>query len=336
MLLPAAAALSTCYSHLTSSLPACTFLRIAAPPKLSAQESNARYALGDTTSELQRLSIQHNIFAGETRALYALAGFKYGDVLCDVGCGPGTTTFELAQLAGPKGKVIATDSSSDGLSRLRGKALDQGYSDGEDDGVLHHADIAPIELCERDAAAPSPLSATPVDGLWCRWLLTWISQLEADGPGGTVSPLTSILRNCRAALRPGGTAVFWDYFCDAGWGVTSSVPTPEWDRLLMLLGDEWRQVGDPAVASKLPARLVKEGFELVSIKSIAPIVLQSSADWIWPSSYFALQARRLANEGKLTNEDVERFDAEWALIGDTPGSFYCPPTMAAIVARRPA
>ena len=55
---------------------------------------------------------------------------------------------------------------------------------------------------------------------------------------GTVSPLTSILRNCHAALKPGGSAVFWDYFCDAGWGVTSSVPTPMWDRLLELLGEE--------------------------------------------------------------------------------------------------
>jgi len=47
-----------------------------------------------------------------------------------------------------------------------------------------------------------------------------------------------------------------------------------------------------------------------------------------------LQVRRLAAKGELSDDDVTAFDAEWAAVGRTAGSFYCPPTMAAIVARK--
>ena len=248
------------------------------------------YALGDSEAELQRLSIQHGVFAGVARSLYAAAGFRFGHTLCDLGCGPGTTTFDLAHVAGPDGKVLAIDSSFDSLTTLMGKALSQGFQCQEDSSMprplrrlLENPTVAPIEIHELDAAAGPFAAPGSLDGLWCRWLLTWVSQKE-EAPS-FVSPLTAVLRHCHGALRPGSVAVFWDYFNDGGWAVTSSIPTPCTDKLFACLRAEWQHVGDACVASKLPALLVREGFEVESIRPIAPIVLQSSSEWIWPTSY---------------------------------------------------
>ena len=95
-----------------------------------------------------------------------------------------------------------------------------------------------------------------------------------------------------------------------------------------------RRVGDPCVTSKLPPLLATCGFEVIEIRPIAKIVLSGSADWIWPTTYFATQARRLAERGLLTDAEVAAFDEEWRQLTKTPGSFYCPPTMAAVIVRR--
>ena len=283
------------------------------------------YALGSASAELQRLAIQHNVFAGEARSLYAAAGFKFGDALLDLGCGPGTSTFELSHIAGPRGTVLAVDSSSDGLASLRNTALGMGFTAADEASqLLEHPTVASITLSQSDAVLPFAAS-TSVDGLWCRWLLTWIDA----------SRIRTVLRHTHDCLVPGGTAIFWDYFNDCAWGVTSSMATPMYDKVQACLKDEWRQVGDPCVASKLPAMLSQEGFELIGVRPISPIVLQSSTDWIWPTSYFYLQVRRLAERGLFTEAEVDAFDTEWDALGQTQGSFYCPPTMAAFIARRP-
>lgn len=304
----------------------------------STDDAEAVYALGATRAELQRLGIQHNVFAADTRALISAAGFRYGQTLCDLGCGPGTTTFELAQIVGPDGRVLAVDSSSDGLNLLQQKALEQGFAAQDDDAtvetttegalpastLLRHGTIGAIEVRRADVTRAFAPEAS-VDGLWCRWLLTWL----------TGEALSAALSHARTCLKPGGTAIFWDYFNACGWGVYASIPTPAYDKLHECLKEEWNRVGDPSVCAKLPMLLSAEGLELLDVRSIAPIVMHNGPSWIWPTSYFALQARRLRDAGKLSEADVEAFDKEWAALGRTPGSYYCPPTMAAFVARRP-
>jgi tRNA A58 N-methylase Trm61 len=47
---------------------------------------------------------------------------KPGDVVCDMGCGNGFYTLKLAQLVGPKGKVIAVDIQREMLLMLDERA----------------------------------------------------------------------------------------------------------------------------------------------------------------------------------------------------------------------
>ena len=74
------------------------------------EDSNA-YILGTDKEELNRLELQHSIWSSESHAGWKTAGFKTGDSLLDLGCGPGSCSVELAKIVGPEGRVIGIDLS---------------------------------------------------------------------------------------------------------------------------------------------------------------------------------------------------------------------------------
>ena len=74
------------------------------------EDSNA-YILGTDKEELNRLELQHSIWSSESHAGWKTAGFKTGDSLLDLGCGPGSCSVELAKIVGPEGRVIGIDRS---------------------------------------------------------------------------------------------------------------------------------------------------------------------------------------------------------------------------------
>ena len=71
-------------------------------------EYNA-YILGTDKKELHRLENQHKIWKSEARKGWEIAEFKPGQILLDIGCGPGLCTIELANVVGDSGKVIGVD-----------------------------------------------------------------------------------------------------------------------------------------------------------------------------------------------------------------------------------
>ena len=71
-------------------------------------ELNA-YILGTDEEELDRLELQHRVWASEARKGWNNAEFKKGHTVLDLGCGPGSCSIELADIVGSNGKVIAKD-----------------------------------------------------------------------------------------------------------------------------------------------------------------------------------------------------------------------------------
>ena len=56
-------------------------------------EDREPYILGTDEEELTRLKIQHNVWKSETVKGWALAKFKLGDVILDLGSGPGSVSY---------------------------------------------------------------------------------------------------------------------------------------------------------------------------------------------------------------------------------------------------
>lgn len=311
----------------------------ARPPVRQSRRRLSSYALGDSSAELQRLGVQHNVFAGHSRALYKRADFRRGHVIVDLGCGPGHSTLELCELAQSSGRLVAFDRSRESLALLRARALDRGWKEEQLwepqllepqlwKGTLSHDHLASLQLACGDSTDwqlwERGVGASGCDRVWSRWLLTWM-QREA---------VVATLQHAHRALRPGGVLAILDYFdAESCFRLSSDMPTPAWHNLRRLLLEEWQRVGDPCVGAKLPSLLCHEGFRLDSVEPLPMIVAAGSADWIWPTTYFATQVRRLASQGQLTERDVERFDSEWARVSSSPEAFYLQ-FMATIVATK--
>ena len=86
------------------------------------------YILGVERAEIDRLRVQHKVWVRQAYALFERAGFRAGDVLLDLGSGPGFTTFELARVVGPTGHVLAVDRSPRFLGWLGEEASRQGLA----------------------------------------------------------------------------------------------------------------------------------------------------------------------------------------------------------------
>ena len=90
------------------------------------------------------------------------AGFSRNQTIIDLGCGPGFTTLDLADIVGPYGKVIAVDRDGEfSLPLLEEQARVAGHTNIE----IHACELAELEI--------PPES---VDGIYGRWVLMYLPE----------------------------------------------------------------------------------------------------------------------------------------------------------------
>jgi ubiquinone/menaquinone biosynthesis C-methylase UbiE len=88
----------------------------------------------------------------QPRALLTSLGVKPGDVVADVGCGPGFFTIPAAEIVGPDGKVFAADVQSDMIAAMMMRVFETGLRNieilkaSETDVALPHAGVDLILL----------------------------------------------------------------------------------------------------------------------------------------------------------------------------------------------
>ena len=138
------------------------------------------YALGHSSSELDRLSFQGTVFAPYTRQLFKEAGLATGMRVLDVGSGSGDVSFLAADLVGSDGSVLGVDRSLAAVERARTRAI--------------RRNLANIAFEVGDPA--SMHFEKPFDAIVGRFVLMYQDD-----------PATS-LRNMMRYLREGGLVVF--------------------------------------------------------------------------------------------------------------------------------
>jgi len=130
----------------------------------------ADYLLRHTASDLGR--------AYKSLAVAELA-IRPGDVVLDLGCGPGADLPTLAEAAGPAGRVIGIDNDPDAVRQARERT----------------ADLPQVEVHEGDVQALG-FPAGSAD------------KARTDRVLQHVSDPAAVLAGARRVLRDGGTAVF--------------------------------------------------------------------------------------------------------------------------------
>src|SRR5215216_3225626 len=86
------------------------------------------YALGRTERETRRLILQHQIYGPITRRFFMAAGIGAGMKVLDVGSGAGDVALLLADLVGPRGRVVGVEMNPEILDTARARVASVGWT----------------------------------------------------------------------------------------------------------------------------------------------------------------------------------------------------------------
>jgi len=264
------------------------------------------YILGTHDEEISRLALQHSVWRPRALDAWRRAGFTTGQTLVDVGCGPGWATLDLAEIAGPEGRVVAIDRSRRFLDTLARSARERGFGN--------------ISVHEQDLDR-GPLPETGADGAWSRWVFAFVKEPR------------DLLARVRDSLKPGGVLVLHEYFDYSTWRVTPR--SPEIEEFVKVVTESWRaDGGEPDIGLDLAAWLPEDGFELRSWRPIVEVVPPSSYVWQWPHTFIQVGLDRMVELGRLTAERSGQIAAAFARVESLPNTLMITPGVLELIAVR--
>lgn len=265
------------------------------------------YHLGTSDEELARLGFQHQVWQDVTHRLWALAGFGPGQVLLDLGAGPGYTTLELARLVGSNGHVHGFEAASRFTRHLQSTVAASGISNVS----VEQADVH--ELPVEDASA---------DGAFARWLMCFVTDPQR------------VCNEVARVLKPGGVFVLWDYFNYRAVGIFPRRPA------IQKLFDAYYQSaivhgGSYDIAQQLPDMLIRSGFEIRHLEPINRAARPGSNTWAWVSQFTRSYLPKLVDAGLMDQQEVDALKADWRAAEADHATFFFTPPMLGIVACKP-
>jgi SAM-dependent methyltransferase len=272
----------------------------------AAGTDESEYILGTDAEELERLRFQHVVWVKEAHELFERAGLGAGAVVLDLGSGPGLTTFELAQVVGPGGRVIARDVSARFLATLERERARLGHAHVE-------TSLGPVEELV--------LPEGRLDAAYARWLFCWLAD-----------PVPALER-VRRALRPGGALLLQEYL---DWGAMNLLPHgPAFARAREACLASWR-VGGATIdfAARAPELAPRAGFELESFRPRARLGRAGSLEWRWIEKFFRSYLPRVAERGLLAPHELDAWTREWEERAALGASYVLTPTMADVILRK--
>lgn len=232
---------------------------------------HAEYVLGTSDQEIERLCLQHVVWRSDATRAWRDAGFCPGNVIIDVGCGPGFATLDLSELVGPNGLVHAIDQSARFLGYLEAQAAARRL----ENVITTAADLTTFGF-----------DGIVADGAWMRWVLAFVPEPRA------------ILQRLANALRPGARVAIHEYFAYQTWAVVPA--DEEFGRFVAAVMQSWRRRGgEPNVGMEVPSWLEELGFSIRSTRTITDLVRADDPRWQWPATFALSGVDRLIELGDL-------------------------------------
>jgi SAM-dependent methyltransferase len=264
------------------------------------------YVLGTHDAELIRLGFQHSVWADATAASWAQANFGRGDTLLDVGCGPGYATFDLANLVGPAGRIIAVDMSQRFVEHVEQQAITRGLNQV-------HAEVQDLSVL----ALPND----SIDGAFARWVMCFLRD-----------PAHVIARVSRA-MKPGARFVILDYSHYEGFRM--SPPSAITERIFNAVGESFRvHGGNPSIGLELPSMMRDAGLDIVDIRPVVRVGRPGSAIWDWPRTFFENFLPTLVESASLTEQEVASFWSDYESRSANPVAYFMSPPMVQLIGEK--
>ena len=267
-------------------------------------EKNA-YILGTDPSELDRLGLQHQVWASEAQEGWRRGGFTRGMHLLDLGSGPGFCTKEMAYIAGKEGKVTAVDRSQNYISYL------------DEVSRLHNLNVETIVGTFDDI----DLGSEVYHGMYCRWALAWIPNPK------------EVLAKVKKALRPGGKVVLHEYY---HWMAHQLNPcTPTVKKAIRGCYDSFQDTGgDIDVGNRLPQILESLGMRVTSTRSMSKFARPGDLAWQWPRTFYEVYWPKIAEQGYLSESELQQAFSDLKKLESTAGVTLMCPILIEVVAEK--
>lgn len=265
------------------------------------------YIIGATEAEIRRLGQQHAIWRETALAGWRRAGLMPGMTVLDIGCGPGHASFDLAQLVGPEGRVIAVDQSALFLDAVNSGADDRGLDNIE----AVKSDLANLTLPEGS-----------VDFIWSRWVLSFLANPA------------KVLDRLNAALKPGGVFIAHEYGHYETFGFYPADPVQ--DRFISAVKKSWRAFGgEPNIGKQLPEMASNLDWEIASLLPHVFATRPGELMWEWPVGWLKSDGiDRLVELGFLDQGDAARFHELVNLRSRDPLSVLTTPMVLEVIAKK--
>lgn len=264
------------------------------------------YVLGTNEAELARLGLQHQVWRPHVLSFWHRAGLSRGKTVIDAGAGPGFATFDLADIVGREGRVIAIERSGRYVEFLRGEAK--------------RRDLPQIEVIEGDLLEIDwPKSAA--DFVWCRWVLAFVADPA------------EMLARMGGALKRGGAVLIQEYCDYRSWSFMPSLP--EQDRFVELVIKAWRgSGGEPDIARDLPRLLPAAGLSLERADALQFAITADDFMWHWPLSFIDVNTARQVELGNLTEAEAKAMREKIHARAAEPFAMMLTPSVLQTVARK--
>ena len=250
----------------------------ASPAGMGRQsERRDRYLLGDSTTEVEHLAHQAEVYADEAEQLLDLVGVTAGSSAIDVGCGVLGILPLLCARAGPAGRVVGLERETRILDAARQYAAERGL---------------PVEFVQGDATSLD-LPSDSFDFVHERTVL-----LNVQHPASVIAEMVRI-------ARPGGVIAlqepdFSSSVCDP--------PHPAWDPLLAELLAAYRRNGKNFNSGRRIARdLRAAGLTDVQVRVTARLTQPGEYYQTFLLTLTGLMRDQIITGGRLTAAD---FDAQ--------------------------
>jgi arsenite methyltransferase len=214
-------------------------------------------------------------------------GAAPGERILDVGSGPGFYVTELLEEVGPKGSIVAVDTSPDMLAIARRRCT------GHDNVTFHEGNASSI-----------PVEDAGFDGALCIQVMEYVTD-----PAGALAEI-------HRALRPGGRAVIWDIDWATVWWHSSD---PDRMRRVLAAWDE--HLAHPSLPRTLAARMRAAGFEDVRAQghSFATIEFDPEA---FAVAILGLIGDYVRGRGGVSEDEVTAWAAEQQELGERAEFFF--------------
>jgi len=266
---------------------------------MSTAFTEHEYILGTKENELARLGFQHRLWSKFSIDAWLRAGFGPGQTIVDVGSGPGYASFDLAQLVGPTGRVVAVDASQRFIDHVNRVAA-------ATDAANVHAIVSDVQAMALDPGV--------ADGAYARWVLCFVERPE------------EVVNRVASALKPGGRFIVHDY--SNYLGVHLAPKSDVMRKVVEAVDRSWRMRGsDPDVASRVPTMMREAGLDVADVRPITRVARPSDALWSWPVTFFRNYLPVLESLELITREDSEAWLAMWEDYSRSSTAVFSSPPM---------